>query len=95
MAKIVAFQRKEIRMWCDVAGMPVILEGVDWSALGLREREIGEVVHLREEQHDPCDKCGQFGGVWIDSDNATTHALHEFRCDKHLIVEVPNFLKEG
>lgn len=73
-----AFKRKEVRMWCDAAGMPVHLEGVDWSDIGLRERQSHEPVHLKDEMEDPCDACGKFGGVWLQA--PSSHAIHAMKC---------------
>ena len=70
--------KKEIRMWANEAGMPVFLEGVNWSDLGYREREYGERVHFRQDQHEPCLVCGAYGGVWVE--NESSHEIHKAKC---------------
>jgi hypothetical protein len=70
--------RREVKMWSDTAGKPVYLENVDWSDLGLREREKNEPVHVREEQYDPCLVCGSRTGVFVVTES--THATHRDRC---------------
>lgn len=70
--------KKEIRMWANECGMPVHLEGVTWSDVGLREREYGERIHYRQEQDEACLVCGAYGGVWVE--NESTHVIHKDRC---------------
>lgn len=94
MANVVAFKKKEFRMWCNTAGMPVYLEGVDVSAFGnVREREEHELVHIKEDKDDPCSACGMRGGVWIDEETPTSHAVHPMRCDK--VLNLPSFIREA
>lgn len=70
--------KKEIRMWSNESGKPVILEGVDWYDLGWRERYADEPVHCRDEQFEPCKACGITDGVWVVSES--THATHRDKC---------------
>lgn len=78
MPTVIGFKRREIRMWCDTAGQPVYLEGSDWSDLNMRERQPHEPVHLKDEQHDACDACGKFGGIWLQA--PSSHAIHPAKC---------------
>lgn len=53
-------------------------EDVEWADAGLRERLPNEIVHLREEMNEPCQRCGISFGVWTDV--VSTHAMHPNRC---------------
>jgi len=78
MVNVIVFKRREIKMMCNEAGQPVYLEGVEWSDLNLRERMVGELVHLRDEPGEPCHVCGVRSGVWTSSDSS--HAIHSAKC---------------
>ena len=80
---VVFYRKKEIKMWCDAAGKPTYLEGVEWQDVGLRERDSIEIVHLRDEQYQPCRVCGANFGVWVE--NESSHATHNMRCDPMLV----------
>jgi hypothetical protein len=71
-------RRKEIIMMCNNAGRPVILENVDWSDLGLRERLSHEKVHLKDHMFQHCFACGMPAGVWIKGEG--NHAMHRDKC---------------
>jgi glycerol kinase len=77
MVKVV-FTRKEITMWSNQTGRPVVVEGITWADVGLREKEPHEKVHLKDYMNQHCSVCGSPAGVWTN--NETTHFTHRDKC---------------
>lgn len=49
------------------------------NCVGIREREVSEVVHHRENEGDThCSKCGKVASMWLESD--TRWEMHTARC---------------